>query len=695
MRKITLSILAVTWSICAVAQTLDRSVRPNPGPAPEVQLGDPATFTLPNGLKVFVVENHKLPVVSYSIQLDIKPALEGDMAGYREMMSELLVSGTRTRNKQKLNEEIDFVGARISASDGGLYGSSLKKHQATLLALLSDIAMNADFKQEELDKIRKRSLSALEIGRNEPETMLKNATAAINYGQEHPYGTIATEESVNNITLEKCRGYYETYFRPNVAYMAIVGDITVAEARELTEKYFGSWQKADVPVARYNTPVPPERTRVAFVPRDAAVQSVFNVSYPIDLKPGSPDVIKARVANSILGGGSQGRLFLNLREQHGWTYGSYSDLEADELAGSFTAFANCRNGVTDSAIREILAEMNRVKDEPVSEETVQNTIAYLSGGFAIGLQDPSRIAQYAINIERYNMPKDYYRNYLKNLAAVTAADIQQIAQRYITPGKANVIVVGNRHEVADKLTDFDADGNISFYDHYGRPVNIKAAAVVPAGITANDILKQYANAIGGEKALRSIRDIKTESEGDIQGIKIGITEIKKTPGKMKTMVSQMGMVVQKKVLNGDKSFQEAGGQKIDMNEEDIADSRESADLLSPLFPEKYGITRTIKGMDQINGADAYMLEAVNSQGTVVTEYYEASTGLLVKKVSNVETPQGPVSVSVEYSDYREVPGTNGYRLPYITRIPIGPGMMLETEVKTVEVNKNIPDSEFQ
>ncbi len=695
MKKITLSILVITWAISAVAQTLDRSVRPQPGPAPEVRLGDPATFTLPNGLKVFVVENHKLPVVSYSIQLDIKPALEGDMAGYRDMMSELLVSGTRTRSKEKLNEEIDFIGARIYASDEGLYGSSLKKHQAALLSLLSDVAMNADFKQEELDKIKKRSLSALEIGRNEPETMLKNATAAINFGKQHPYGTIATEETINKITLEQCRNYYQTYFRPNVAYLAIVGDITVTEARKLAEQYFGSWQKADVPAARYSTPATPSHTQVAFVPRDAAVQSVINISYPIYLKPGSDDVIKARVANTILGGGSQGRLFLNLREQHGWTYGSYSDLEADELAGSFTAFANCRNSVTDSAIREILAEMNRMRQEQVSEEIVQNTIAYMSGGFAIGLQDPGRMAQYAINIERYNMPKDYYRNYLKNLAAVTAADVQQAAQQYINPDKANIIVVGNRHEVAEKLTIFDANSKLSFYDHYGHPIKITTAAVLPEGITANDILKQYADAIGGEKALRSVRDIKTESEGEIQGIKIGITEVKKTPGKMKATVSQMGMIVQKKVLNGDKGFQEAGGQKMDMDEEDIADSRESADLLAPLSPEKYGITRTVKGIDQVNGTDAYMLEAVNRKGTVVTEYYETATGLLIKKVSNVETPQGPVSVSVEYSDYRTVPGSNGYRIPYTTRIPIGPGMMLETRVKTVEVNKNIPDSEFQ
>src|SRR5205085_1380123 len=155
------------------------------------------------------------------------------------------LTGTKTRSNDKLNEEIDFIGAGINVSSDGISGSALKKHQDKLMDLISDIAINADIKQDELDKIIKRTLSGIEASKNEPDAMLNNVTAALNFGLAFPYGQVATDKSVNSIKLDVCRKYYSTYFRPNVAYMAIVGDITMAEIKPLVEKYFGSWQKAD------------------------------------------------------------------------------------------------------------------------------------------------------------------------------------------------------------------------------------------------------------------------------------------------------------------------------------------------------------------------------------------------------------------------------------------------------------------
>ena len=186
MKTIILTILTISVAGLSWAQTLDRSVRPKPGPAPEIKLGKTESFTLPNGMKVFVVENHKLPTIAASIQLDIKPELEGDMIGYREMMSELLTSGTKTRSNEQLNKEIDFIGANIDASDEGINASGLKKHQEKILELMADIAMNADFKQSELEKIKTRMLSGLEAEENEPDAMLNKVSAVLNYGKQHP-----------------------------------------------------------------------------------------------------------------------------------------------------------------------------------------------------------------------------------------------------------------------------------------------------------------------------------------------------------------------------------------------------------------------------------------------------------------------------------------------------------------------------
>lgn len=700
MKKISFSILFIALAIGGSAQKLDRSMRPKAAAAPEIKLGKTESFTLANGLRVFVVENHKLPTIACSIQLDIHPELAGDAAGYQEMLSELLTAGTKTRSKEKLNEEIDYIGASISATASGMYGSGLKKHQAKMLELMGDIAMNTNIQKDELEKARKRMLSGLEAAKNEPDQMLENVSAALNFGDNHPYGEVATEKTVSNITVDRCVKYYNTYFRPNVAYMAIVGDVTAAEMKPLIEKYFGKWQKAEVPVTQYSNPTSPNKVNVAFVPRDAAVQSVINVTYPIDLKPGEADVITSKVANSILGGGSNGRLFLNLREKHAWTYGSYSSIVQDELKGHFTAYAKCRNAVTDSSVAEIINEMNKLQNENVPNDELVNHLSYLSGAFAIGLESPQTVAQYAINIERYHLPKDYYQNYLKNLNAVTAADIQRVAKKYIHADKANIVVVGNKDEAATALAKFASNNQVAFYDNYGQPMTAAKTAPVPAGVTISDVMKKHIAAIGGEKAIMSVKDIKTVSKAEIdagggQMLTMTITEMKKEPAKMKSEMEMMGRTMQKVAFNGKTGYQEQQGQRAEMDEKDLNESTAEADIYVDLHPEKYGIKRSLKGIDQVNGAEAYVVEVVNADGKKSTEYYDSKSGLLVKK-SSVETDEASgqsFSTMSEYSDYKEVPGTNGFKIPYTVKQTFGPQSMT-AKVQSVEINKGIPDTEF-
>ncbi|MBS1774209.1 MAG: insulinase family protein [Bacteroidetes bacterium] len=697
MKKLTLSIFTIALALSASAQKLDRSIRPKAGPAPEIKLGDAESFTLPNGLKVFVVEKHKLPVVSCSIQLDIKPALEGEKTGYRSMLSDLLTSGTKTRSNEELNKQIDFIGANINASDEGMYGSCLKKHAAKLMELMSDIAINSDFKQDELDKIKKRTLSGLEANKNEPDDMLNNVSAVLNFGKQHPYGEVPTDVTVGKVTLADCKKYYETYFRPNVAYMALVGDITVAEAKQLVEKHFGAWKKADVPVATYSDAGAVTSTQVAFVPREAAVQSVINVTYAIDLKPGTPDVIKARVTNSILGGGSNGRLFLNLREKHGWTYGSYSSINNDELKAHFTAYAKCRNVVTDSSVGEILAEMRKLQSEKVSQEELQNHLNNISGTFAMGLESPQTVAQYAINIERYHMPKDYYQNYLKNLNAVTVDDVNEMAKKYINADKANIVVVGNKGDVDKTLVKYDADGKIDYYDNYGNPLKASESKALPANLTAAEVIKKYIASIGGEKAITSIKDIKTVGKGTLsvqgQEIPLTITEMKKAPNKMMSKLEGMGMTLSKNVFDGTKGYQEQQGQKKDMTPEEIPGAKAEADIAAELHADKLGIKRTLTGMDKVNDADAYVVEVINAKGDKSTEYYDAATGYRVKKVENNEG----ATQTIEYNDYKEISGSGGYKIPNSLKMTIsmqGGSMVISEKVETAEVNKGIADTEF-
>jgi hypothetical protein len=319
----------------------------------------------------------------------------------------------------------------------------------------------------------------------------------------------------------------------------------------------------------------------------------------------------------------------------------------------------------------------------------------MSGAFAIGLENPQTIAQYAINIERYKMPKDYYQNYLKNLSTVTAQDVQDVARKYIDPKNAHIVVVGSKDQVAATMNKY---GAVAFYDNYGQPLTETKTAAAPANMTAADVMKKYIAAIGGEKAINSIKDIKTISKGTIsmgpQEIPLTITEMKKTPSQMKTVVEGLGMFFRKLLVNGDKGYEEQqGAPRKELDADGIKSSKEEADIAAELHPEKYGIKRTLKGMDKVNDADAYIVENTNAKGEKSTEYYDAKTGLLVKSIQSEGAGEEAVTVTAEYSDYKEVPGSNGYKMAYNIKQSMGP-QVVTAKVESAEVNKNIADTEF-
>ncbi len=689
MKKITLSIAALALFSASYAQTLDRSIRPKSGPAPVIQLKDAQSFTLPNGLKVFVVENHKMPVVSYSFQFDIDPIIAADKAGVDEFMGSLVTAGTKKMNKQQFDEATDKIGASISASGGGIYGSSMTKHQNAMLSLLADAIMNADFKQDELDKLKKQAKAGLEQSNIDPDAMLGNVSKVLNYGKNHPYALLTKESTIDNIKLEDCKSYYSTYYRPNVAYLAVVGDITLAEAKALVTKNFGTWAKGEVPKVTYPKVNIPTSTTVDFVPRDNAVQSVIGVTYPIDLKPGTPDVVKVRMLNEILGGSGTGRLFMNLREKNAWTYGAYSSFDNDKEIGNFQAYAKARNAVTDSSVHEIFAEMKRIRDEKVDATTLQEMKNYISGTFAIGLESPQTIARYAINTELYKMPKDYYKNYLKNVNALTADDIQATAKKYVKPEAARVIVVGDKAE-APKLKRFAADGKINYYDNYGNPIEAPTAQAVQAGVTAQSVIEKYITAVGGKAAVDGLKSMSAEIGTSMQGMDIKITQKVVSPDKflMSVVVPTMGEV-QRIAINGNKGSMTQGGQSQDLPAEALASFADQTNLQADYYPEKFGYTITLKGIEKVEGKDCYVVEKVKGTTKAVV-YFDKETNLPLKEVKTSDEGQ---QTSI-FADYKEVKGGNGFKAPHSIKSQSAMGNQ-EMKIQKIEANTTIKDSEFK
>jgi zinc protease len=692
MKKLILSIATISMMTSSmVAQKLDRSIRPKAGPAPELQMGTAQSFVTSNGIKVYVVENHKLPVVSYSIDFDVRPELQGDMVGFQDFLGDLLTAGTKTKSKDEFNQQLDMLGARLSIGSDGIFMQSLKKNSDKLLSLATEVLTEPRFSQEELDKLKKQAKSGLAQQQDDPEAMSRNITSILNFGKNHPYGEVMTEKSVDNITLARCKKYFETYFRPNVAYMAIVGDITLAEAKVQVENNFAKWQKKDVPRATYPTPKPSKGAAVAIVNKSGAVQSVIDVTYPIDMKQGHPDEIKLKVANGILGGGSTGRLFQNLRETKAWTYGSYSSFRTDELpnAGSFSATANSTTSASDSSVAEILKEMNRLRTETVSQEELDGFKNYMAGTFALGLEDPKTLARYAINEKKYNMPKDYYKNYLKNVDAVTAADVKMVANKYITPGVANITVAGDKKVIADKMKKF---GPVTIYDLYGNVEKDVPAKAIPANLKADEVIKKHITATGGEAAWSKVNDMTMNMTTEMQGMSININTTRKAPNKMMLDVNAMGQSFQKIVFDGTKGYTTAQGQKKDFDAEEIKEYADEASMNKDLGYLNPSHKISLIGIEKVDGNDAYQIEVTKPNGEKVNEFYDVATGFKVKSMASQSSPQGSVTQTTYYLDYKDGPG--GLKFPNMIKQNMGPQLM-EMKLQKVEINTNVSDEVFK
>jgi zinc protease len=681
---------ALALSACTGSQKLDRSQVPVAGPAPKIQLGDYQTFSLENGLKVIVVENHKLPRVSYQLSIDNDPMMEGPKAGVSQLTGDLLKAGTQNRSKAEIDEAVDFIGGSLSTSANGVFASSLKKHSNTLLDIFSDVLNNPSFPADELEKSRKQYLSGLASAKTSANEISANIVNIINFGNDHPYGEVQREETISAVSREDLINYYKTYFRPNVAYLVIVGDITVDEAKAQAQKYFGSWQKAAVPKHVYPRPEAPAGNRVCFVPLQGAVQSVIDVTYPVNLTPGAQDAIPASVMNSILGGGVfSGRLMQNLREDKAFTYGARSSLNPDKLVGSFSANASVRNEVTDSSIVEILFEMDRMTKEFVPDSTIQFVKNSMNGSFARSLESPQTIARFALNIERYGLPKDYYATYLEKLAAVNAQSVMAMAQKYVKPNNANITVVGNREEVADKLARFAASGKVELLDMFGE--EYKDMRPAPAGITAQTVLDNYVKAIGGIEKLKSVKSVSQKGTFAVGPMVLEVIQKSKNNNKLLLTIGQPGLQMVKQVFDGKNASSSQMGQKQELDEAQINTMKMQSDLLAETHLDVYGITCELKGIDKLDGKEVYVLEIKQKDGKVSTDYFDVTTGLRLQSVSSESSPMGDLVSTTLIKSYITV---DGISFPSEITQSVGP-QVIEMKMTEVKLNENIADSEFK
>ncbi len=682
--KKTLSLLCIALMSTGLWAQLDRSNPPQAGPAPEINIGESHQFTLKNGLQVFVVEDHKLPLVSYSLNLHIGAVPEGDAKGYVDMVGQLMRSGTSSRSKAEIDEAVDFIGATLNPHSRGIYAQSLTRHNTTLLELMADVMLNPVFPQEELDKAVKQMETAIQANKNEPSAIASNIASVLRYGTDDPYGAITSEASLAKITTEHLKQYHSTYFRPNKGYLVIVGDITLKDAKKQAKKYFGKWEAEQVPL--YNSDNWPtyDGSTVAIANRDGANQSTLIVTHTVDLTPGHADAIKASVMNQILGGGSfNARLFQNLREDKAYTYGAYSRLSNDERIGHFTVSTQVRTSVSDSAVNEILYEMRRIQNERVSDEDLELTKNMMTGSFSRSLEDPQTVANFALNIARYNLPADYYQTYLKKLADVTAGDVQEMANKYLRPENAIIIAVGEADKIAETMACFAADGKVKRYDYYGNEVKGLQAIY---GVSAEDVIAAYIEAIGGKEALKGVKDWSQNGTATVQGMELSTKTVQTDKNQVLVEMSMNGQTLSKQIFDGERGKVVSPMGEQELEGEMLKEMKEG----TYLFPELIYLTEAyqleLAGTEIIDGQNCYKLVVAKPSGSVSSIYYKLSDGLKFREITS--SPSG--STIASYLEWTEV---EGVLFPKKINQSMGP-QSIDILIESIELNQEPDDSIF-
>ncbi len=682
------TLIAVFFMSLGVNAQIDRSQQPKPGPAPKISLEKPQEFELKNGLKILVVENHKLPRVSFNIAFDREPIVEGEKAGVTGLLGAMLANGTTSISKDDFNEEIDFLGARLNFGFGGGSASSITKYSNRMLELLADAAINPLLTEEEFQKEKEKLIEGIKSDAKSVDAIAGRAGGALAYGKHHPYGEFVTEESVEAVTLADVKAYFEKYFTPNNTYLVIIGDVDTKSVVKLAKKHFKNWEKASTTTTEIVEPnANPEALEINFVDMPNAVQSNISLTSNVKLKMSDPDYHAVLIANKILGGGFNSYLNMNLREEHGYTYGARSSVGTDKYISRFRAGAAVRNAVTDSAVVETIKEIKRFQTEPVEADALANAKAKYVGDFVLALERPSTIAQYAISTKVNELPEDFYATYLEKINAVSIEDVNRVANLYFTADKARIVVVGKGSEVIGNLEKTGIP--INYFDTFANPVEKpEFTKPIPAGVTAATVLENYISAIGGLEAVNTVNSVMTSADVTIEGMPFKPTAVMKTMvpnmSSMEMSIEGMGTVMKQK-FDGSEGYTEQQGMQQPMSEDELAEKSEEKGL----FPETYLDTNTLTlvSLTAIDGVDVYKIRVKEDS----YRYYDASTGLLVRTEKSEEA-QGQKMTSVQdLSDYREV---NGVLFPYSQKITTGP-QIIGLAASEIVVNEGVSAEDFK
>ncbi len=443
---------------------------PPAGPAKPIDFPDAETFRLSNGLTVYLVQNQEVPIVR---ALLVVRAGEMDSEFVAEFTASMLAEGTKTRSKAKIDEAIEFVGGVLGASAGihasFVHSQVLDKDLKLALTLMADEVMNPAFPEEALAKIKQQAKTALGFAKSNPGQLASVLFDEVAYPKGHPYGRpFPTPEKIDAVTVEDLQKFHDTFFRANNAFLVLTGDISKAEAEPIVKRAFGKWKPINKnalpenPLNKYKDYTLPKELTIHLVDRPASAQSELVIGN-LALARNHPDWEKMLVANAILGDDANGRLFRDVREEKGLTYGIYSRLSEGQAPGTFYITTRTRSDTTGQLLAAVFGHIKRMRNEEPSAEEVDRAVQKLIGQVPLQLETADQIASKVREALIYNLPPDYWDGYRDRLASVTPADVKDVARKYIHP-IPHVVIVGDAKAVEPQIRQVLPDAKIVKYN---------------------------------------------------------------------------------------------------------------------------------------------------------------------------------------------------------------------------------------
>ena len=436
---------------------LDRSVPPQPGAAPAVPIPPVQRHRLSNGLEVLIVEQPELPVVD--VELVVRAGAGADpvaLAGRASLTADLLDEGTASFSPVQLADSIEALGATLSTA-AGWDASRVRLHVLAprlrpALGLLGDVVRNPTFAAEEVDRKRTQTLNAILQQRDEARAVATNAFHAVVYGTQHPFGIplSGTTQTVEKLDRAALLDFYRTWYRPNNAFLVVVGDVHAATLLPQLEAALGGWQAAQVPAMRLPEPPQPAATAIYLIDKPGAAQSEVRIGQ-LGVARNTPDYFALTVMNTVLGGAFTSRLNTRLREERGYSYGAASRFDMRATPGPFLAASAVFTQVTDSALAVFMREFRELRENPVPADELARAKNYLALGLPARLETTGDVAAFISDLTLYGVPLEFIGSFVERVQAVTAADVQRVAQRYLDASRLAVVITGDRAKIEPTL----------------------------------------------------------------------------------------------------------------------------------------------------------------------------------------------------------------------------------------------------